>query len=97
MLNHIRDEADPHFVFWTGDNSAHNIWANSKEEVIDANLKVTSVIKDAFKDSGIKVYPSLGNHDFWMVNQESFLTPENEYIQTYAEEWREFIGEDAYQ
>ena len=41
MLQHIADTVRPDLLFWTGDNTSHNDWNNSQEEVADATLLVT--------------------------------------------------------
>lgn len=48
MFQYISDEIKPDVLFWTGDNSPHNIWENSVEEVIDSTLNITMMIKKYF-------------------------------------------------
>jgi hypothetical protein len=48
MLSHIATAHDIDAVFWTGDNSAHNTWANTNQEVIDYTLLITNELKAAF-------------------------------------------------
>lgn len=55
-------------LFWTGDNSAHNVWSNTNEEVIDYMVNITETIKQQFADANIAVFPIQGNHDTWPVN-----------------------------
>ena len=68
MLDHVKDEVKPDIMFWTGDNSPHDTWANTEEQVKNYTTQITDMIKKTFADSSIKVYPSLGNHDTWPVN-----------------------------
>jgi hypothetical protein len=35
MLDHINATHELAGIFWTGDNSAHNVWSNSNEEVVN--------------------------------------------------------------
>ena len=34
LMDFVVSEIAPDVLFWTGDNSAHNVWDNSLEEVI---------------------------------------------------------------
>ena len=65
MLDFISDEIRPDIVFWTGDNSSHDIWRNTSDESIDYSMLATDMIKEAFKGQDVAIYPSLGNHDTW--------------------------------
>jgi len=59
---------------------------------------VTQEIKDAFKGTGIPVYPSTGNHDTWPVNMMDFTEPgANRPIADLVDTWSEWIGEEAAQ
>ena len=62
-------EIAPDMIIWTGDNSSHNIWNNSDEEVTRYTEMVTNMIKDAVKDTDITVLPIHGNHDTWPVDE----------------------------
>jgi hypothetical protein len=75
MLAHIADTHTIDSIFWTGDNSSHDIWSTTDQDIVDYTLLVTNEIKAAFGDSGIPVYPSTGNHDTWPVNVEDFSAP----------------------
>ena len=68
MMDFIVKEQKPDMLFWTGDNSSHNIWDNTVEEVVDYTKTVTDVIKTAIGDSPITVLPIHGNHDIWPVD-----------------------------
>ena len=41
MLNYIVNDIKPDFIIWTGDNSAHDIWKNTSDEVVEYTIKVT--------------------------------------------------------
>jgi sphingomyelin phosphodiesterase len=95
MFAHIADTQEIDSIFWTGDNSAHNVWSNSNQEVTDYTLLITNEIKAAF-DSGIPVYPSTGNHDTWPVNVEDFSAPGINFpINHIVDAWSEWIGDEA--
>jgi len=68
MLRYMKEEINPDFLVWTGDNSAHNVWSNSNEEVIEYMVNITNTIKQELDDSDIAVLPIQGNHDTWPVN-----------------------------
>ena len=67
-MDYIVNEVKPDVIFWTGDNSSHNIWDNTLEEVTHYTELVTNVIKDATKGTDITVLPIHGNHDCWPVD-----------------------------
>ena len=69
----------PDVIFWTGDNSSHNTWNNSLEEITHYSEVVTNMIKDAIKDTDITVIPIQGNHDTWPVNIQDFSKPNSNY------------------
>jgi hypothetical protein len=95
MLEHINNVTKPDLLFWTGDNSTHNTWATTEEEIDNYTLVITNMMKDTL-NSDIKIYPSLGNHDTWPVNIESFSKPNvNTSVNSVKDSWSEWIGEEA--
>ena len=61
------------FITWTGDNAAHNNWSKTREEASEATLSITKIMKDTLKNhSSIKVFPAIGNHDFYPDNIYDF-------------------------
>ena len=44
MLEFIKKEIKPELIFWTGDNSPHNVWANSVGEVSNSTIWITQTI-----------------------------------------------------
>ena len=86
----------PDLIFWTGDNTSHNDWNNSNEEVANATLLITQMIKEALQGQDIPIYPSLGNHDTWPVDVEDFSKPTSNYIINHVKDsWTDWIGADA--
>lgn len=79
LMDYVVSEIKPDIIFWTGDNSSHNIWNNTVEEVTSYTETVTNIIKDAIKDSDITVLPIHGNHDTWPVDSQDFSTPNSNY------------------
>jgi sphingomyelin phosphodiesterase len=83
---------NPDLFFWTGDNSAHNVWSNSDEEVSTATINITIAIQKAIEGSNITVYPIQGNHDTWPVNVENFQTPNSNIpINTFSKYWEQWL------
>ena len=79
MMDYVAQEVKPDMIFWTGDNSAHNIWENTEQEVTRYTEVVTNIIKDAVEGQDITVVPILGNHDTWPVNIQDFSKPNSNY------------------
>lgn len=48
MLEYIRDEIKPDLLVWTGDNSAHNVWDNTQEEIISYVQNITETVFQTF-------------------------------------------------
>ena len=69
LMEFVVAEIAPDAIFWTGDNSSHNIWSNTVEEVTGYTETVTNIIKNAIKDTDITVMPIHGNHDTWPVDE----------------------------
>lgn len=68
MLSYVKEEIKPDMFIWTGDNSAHNVWSNTNEEVTEYTIAITEEIKAYFVDTGITVMAVQGNHDTWPVD-----------------------------
>mmetsp|Transcript_33587 Transcript_33587/g.24240 ORF Transcript_33587/g.24240 Transcript_33587/m.24240 type:complete len:384 (-) Transcript_33587:78-1229(-) len=82
--------------FWTGDNSAHNVWSNTAEEVTNYTINITESVKEIFGDESIVVYPTQGNHDTWPVNVEDFSLPNINYpINTFKSHWAGWLDDEA--
>jgi len=96
MLEHIVSTHHIDSVFWTGDNSPHNTWSNTNEEVTNYTKLITQELKTAFKGTNVPIYPSTGNHDTWPVNNQDFSAPGINYpINHFVDDWLEWIGEEA--
>jgi predicted MPP superfamily phosphohydrolase len=67
-LEHIRDFAQPDFMFWTGDNSPHDTYETTEQEVTDMSKSITEMIKTTFGEEPIQIFPCLGNHDTWPID-----------------------------
>lgn len=45
ILSHIKDEIQPDFFVWTGDNSKSDTWSNSLEDVINYTVNISATIQ----------------------------------------------------
>jgi len=82
MFEFIRDNQDTlktDFITWHGDNSGHNVWDNTNEEVLEYTMVITETLMKALVDTDIAIFPSLGNHDTWPVNVQDFETPNSNF------------------
>ena len=44
MLDFVTDEIKPDMIFWTGDNTSHNVWSNTADETTMYTITVTTMI-----------------------------------------------------
>ena len=77
------------FITWTGDNSAHNVWSNTNEEVTRYTQWITDALNESLgAESSIDIFPAMGNHDTWPVNVQDFSAPGlNQPINSLAQSW----------
>jgi hypothetical protein len=57
MLDHVTATDVPDLIFWTGDNSAHDIWSNTRDESVDYTVKVSQMLKDSFDQLDVTILP----------------------------------------
>lgn len=93
----MNNEIKPDFVIWTGDNPSHEFNNMTSTEGIHSTIIVSRILKEKFPDT--IVYPTLGNHEKVPLDQFDFDHPEKEraFLTNIGDEWRSWIGEDAYQ
>ena len=79
------------FIHWVGDNSPHNVWDNTNEEVTDYVNEVTEDLKQGLgPNSSIDIFPSVGNHDTWPVDVQDFSTPNSNWpINHFKDSWND--------
>ena len=70
-------ELQPDFIIWTGDNTEHDNWNSTQEEVYEATSTIKEAIDEVFANS-IPVYPVIGNHenypnDLWESGNEQIF------------------------
>lgn len=96
MLDYIVSDVKPDMMFWTGDNSPHNIWYNTEEECTDYTITVSEMFKKAFEGQDISVFPIQGNHDTWVEEIQDFSAPGINYpINNFKEHWSQWLDEQA--
>ena len=96
LMDFVVSDVQPDIIFWTGDNSSHNIWSNTLDEVLNYTDTVTEMIKTAIGDAPINVIPIHGNHDTWPVDEEDFSTAGgSEAIDSIAKYWTDWLDEEA--
>jgi predicted MPP superfamily phosphohydrolase len=98
FIGQNQDELKTSFITWTGDNSAHNIWAENNDEITEYTRNITQTLKDSLgPNSDIEVFPVLGNHDTWPVNVQDFSAPYINYpINHLLDSWQDehWLSED---
>ncbi|KAJ8009014.1 hypothetical protein DPEC_G00084440 [Dallia pectoralis] len=82
----------PEFMIWTGDSPPHVPAGKlSTDLVIQVMRNMTQTIREYFPD--IRVYPALGNHDYWP--QDQLPTSTNEIYQAAARLWEPWLKPEA--
>jgi len=68
MLNSIANlSPQPNIIVWTGDNTAHDIWNETRDGQLARIKKVSQVVAQYLPN--IPVFPIIGNHDTFPVDQ----------------------------
>lgn len=98
MLDHVVAENMPDMVFWTGDNTPHDVWSNTADETVAYVVKVSEMIKEAFEGKDVTIMPIHGNHDTWVEEIESFAAPNINYeINNFKQYWQDWMTPEAYE
>ena len=58
------------YVLWSGDITPHDVWATTKQEILQTALSWTSLLKSSLPKEK-PVFPILGNHEAFPVNMFS--------------------------
>lgn len=89
-------DGHPDMIIWTGDNPQHSIWDIKEEEVADNALNVTRLLKERYNYQG-QIIPVWGNHGVVPNdNLDVFGDKDAGVRKQLADDWRQFIGENAY-
>jgi sphingomyelin phosphodiesterase len=96
FIDQVSNVFKPDFLIWTGDNPSHAEWDKSTADEI---LQVTTIFTEKFKESGIPVYPSLGNHEKYPSDQFYPFggSKEKTFLEFFGNLWKDWLGEEAYQ
>ncbi len=92
------EKIKPDIILWTGDNPAHNIWQDTRDEI--KNITKTFVDYLTKKSNNtISVYPAVGNHEEYPNDQFNFknFTQESSFLHEIGDIYRPLISEDIYQ
>ena len=86
---------DLDLILWTGDNTPHDVWAQSQSY----NLNFTSIISEYLRrHTKTRVIGAMGNHESFPVNVYDYQGQrETMLIGGLAEAWRPWLDEQAYQ
>jgi len=96
LLDYVTETIKPDLMFWTGDNTAHNVWDNTADETTIYTITVTNMVKMAFEEKNITVLPIQGNHDTWVEEIEDFEAPNFNYeINHFKEYWADWLDDQA--
>ena len=88
MFDYIKEQIQPDIIVWTGDNSAHSVWNNTVEEVIESTKNITLMLQNTFNGTNATIIPIQGNHDLWPANDQDFSKPNGvSIILDYAQLW----------
>ena len=85
-LSYIKDVIKPDGVFWLGDSVPHDLGDLTGDDIANQIKEIANEIQESL--GGIKVYPILGNHDSFPMNNFSFSTPRanpvvNDYMSSF--------------
>jgi hypothetical protein len=84
----------PDFIIYTGDSPAHDIWNQSQA----ANLAAFDFVFNAFAQHlpDVPIFPAIGNHLFFPVNQDSDQPGANDVVFKHvAKSWSRFLPDIA--
>eukprot|EP00753_Platysulcus_tardus_P007634 PLAT15323.1.p1 GENE.PLAT15323.1~~PLAT15323.1.p1 ORF type:complete len:585 (-),score=266.44 PLAT15323.1:219-1973(-) len=84
---------DADFVVWTGDDPPHNIWSQSREYNLNATHTVTNLLSESLGD--MMVFPALGNHEAFPVNQYHGNGQDAWLFDSLADAWSQWLPEEA--
>lgn len=93
MMHFIKENIKPEAIIWPGDNSVHSVWDNTEKQISKYTDEITERLKEFYpKESGVNVYPTIGNHDTWPVNNEDFSKADNSKpLIMYDEIWSDYF------
>ena len=85
-------EDKPDVIFWTGDNTPHDVWEQSIDDNVIYTKEITQFLETHMPD--VPVMAALGNHEFYPVNVMSF-EEQDPVLEELAHVWDHYIDKDA--
>ncbi len=83
-------------VFWLGDNPGHNVYEQKQSDHLNSLEYVTKKLKATFPRLG-QVYPVLGNHEAFPVDQFDVHGHDHQWIlDTAANLWKQWFTNESY-
>lgn len=101
FVEFVMSDIEPDFIIWTGDNPSHAEWKqDNQNEVFNVTKIFSEMLKKKSKKTNefIPVYPSLGNHEKFPIDQfyPYDNSTEKPLLKTIGDIWYDFLGEEAY-
>jgi sphingomyelin phosphodiesterase len=101
FVDHLYEKIKPDFIIWTGDNPSHTEY---KIENQDEAINITRIFSNMLIEKNqeynltIPVYPVLGNHEKFPIDQffPFDTNTENPLLIKIASSWKNFLIEEAY-
>ena len=99
LLQHVTEIApDLDYIIFTGDLPAHNIWNQSREDILDAISTVNDLLAKYLPNT--KIYPALGNHESSPVNSfpPPYVTGYNSHqwlLKSVAKDWSRWLPDST--
>jgi sphingomyelin phosphodiesterase len=84
---------NPDFIFWTGDDPAHDIFSQSRADNLENIEILTQMFLKHFPDTF--VFPCLGNHDTFPVDQLDRPPNSNWLLDVVGKYWNKWLPPDA--
>ena len=86
-------KANPDFILFTGDFSAHNVWEVYQDEIIEATkISVDEMVKEFGEN--IPIYPAIGNHE--KAPPDIFFGTETVLLNGLGRIFRKYLTQEAY-
>ena len=87
-------QLNPDFIIWTGDMGPHDLWDSSQENIYNITKYLLNLYDK--KLGKIPLFPILGNHEKF-PNDEFTLVEDSTLLQTFADIYKPYLDEEAYQ
>lgn len=89
-------DPQPDFIVYTGDDPAHDVWKQSREENLAAISLWNSLLDDRLTGRfSIPVFSTLGNHEVFPINQFAGPGLDSWLYDAVADAWSPNLPDDA--